>query len=137
MTKSWVLWMLRVIISWFIFIAITLYKYFSCLFWQIYFIDQMVFFFITCIGFFSVWNISSGYCYKDMFVKHFLQTWRSWGQLLNIWIFFHQYMPRGVSWYLECHIVIIRSKFWLIIQKIIKKQTFFWPNISVINDFLS
>ena len=43
---------------------------------------------------------------------------------------FDKYKPKGVSPNPECPMVIIWSKFWLIIQKLIKhKVLFFLPNV--------
>ena len=94
---------------------INLYKFFSCLLWQIYFIDEMV-----SIVFFSMWIVSSGsYKYVHQTLAALLLTWKSRGQLFSIWIFFNKYLPGGVSPYPKCHMVMIWSKFWLIIQKMI------------------
>ena len=67
-----------------------------------------------CIFFFSMWNVLSGYCYKDIFVKHWQLCWKleiQGDKFLTLWIFFNKPMPRGVSPYPECHMVIILSTF--------------------------
>ena len=61
-----------------------------------------------------------------------MQTWKSRRWLFNIWIFFDKYMPRVVSPYPECHMVVIWSKFWLIIQKMIKDNCYFFNLISLL-----
>ena len=48
----------------------------------------------------------------------------------KIWIYFDKYMPRAVSVYPECHMVIIWSKFWQVIQKIIKNQHCYFFNLT-------
>ena len=79
-----------------------------------------------------MWNVSSS-CYEDMLIKHWQLCYRLENHRDNffkIWIYFDKYMPRAVSLYPECHMVIIWSKFWQVIQKIIKNQHCYFFNLT-------